>query len=75
MKEKLKNQYIISKIGNRIRKRRISLGWTMMDLSYAAETDYRQIGRIERGETNFTISTLIKISSVLDISLKELVKN
>jgi hypothetical protein len=42
---------IILKIGKRIRKRRISMGWTMMDLSYEAETDYRQIGRIERGET------------------------
>ena len=27
------------------------MGWRMMDLSYEAETDYRQIGRIERGET------------------------
>ncbi len=50
------------------------MGWTMMELSYEAETDYRQIGRIERGETNFTIGSLVKISSALGISLKELVK-
>jgi hypothetical protein len=50
------------------------MGWTMMDLSYEVETDYRQIGRIERGETNFTIGTLVKICGVLGISLKELVK-
>jgi transcriptional regulator with XRE-family HTH domain len=58
---------IILKIGKRIRKRRISMGWTMMDLSYEAETDYRQIGRIERGETNFTIGTLVNICGVLGI--------
>ncbi len=70
--EKIKN--MILKIGNRIRKRRLSMGWTMMELSYEAETDYRQIGRIERGETNFTIGTLIRICKVLDIRLKDIIK-
>ena len=74
MKDFEKSKNIILKIGKRIRKRRISMGWTMMDLSYEAETDYRQIGRIERGETNFTIGTLVKISGVIGITLKELVK-
>ena len=74
MKDFENSKNIILKIGKRIRKRRISMGWTMMDLSYEAKTDYRQIGRIERGETNFTIGTLVKICGVLEISLKELVK-
>jgi transcriptional regulator with XRE-family HTH domain len=74
VKNQVKGKNMILKIGNRIRKRRLSMGWTMMELSYEAETDYRQIGRIERGETNFTIGSLVKISSALGISLKELVK-
>ena len=65
---------MILTIGNRVRKRRIAKGWTMMDLAYEAEMDYRQIGRIERGEVNFTIGTLLKICKVIDIKLKDLVK-
>ena len=72
-KYKSKNEIIIT-IGKRIRKRRISNGWTMMDLAFETDMEYRQIGRIERGETNFTIGTLLKISAVLGISLKDLVK-
>ena len=65
---------MIINIGNRVRKRRIAKKWTMMDLAYEAEMDYRQIGRIERGEVNFTIGTLLKICKVFDIELKDLVK-
>ncbi len=64
----------LSGIGSRIRKKRKSLGWTMMDLSFETEIDYRQIGRIERGETNFTVLTLLRIVQVLGINLKDIVK-
>lgn len=77
----MKRKYIYSvksieiiTIGNRIRKKRKSIGWSMMDLSFEADIDYRQIGRIERGETNFTIGTLLKICKVLNIKLKDIVK-
>lgn len=74
MKKYKSNNEIIITIGKRIRKRRMAIGWTMMDLAFETDMDYRQIGRIERGETNFTIGTLLKISVVLGISLKDLVK-
>jgi len=64
----------ILKIGLRIRNRRIKLKWTMMELAYESGIDYRQIGRIERGETNFTIKTLIRISTALNFGLKDLIK-
>ena len=64
----------LGEIGSRIRKKRKSLGWTMMDLSFETEIDYRQIGRIERGETNFTVLTLLRIVQVLGINLKDIIK-
>lgn len=64
----------LSEIGARIRKKRKALGWTMMDLSFETEIDYRQIGRIERGETNFTVLTLLRIVKVLGMNLKDIIK-
>ena len=74
-----KQKYIIKltelcEIGGRVRKRRLKIGWTMMDLAFETEIDYRQIGRIERGETNFTIGTLIRICKALNIKLKDVIK-
>lgn len=46
----------------------------MMDLAFETEIDYRQIGRIERGETNFTIGTLLRITHVFDMKLKDIIK-
>ena len=61
-------------IGQKIRKKRISKGLTMMELSYESDIDYRQIGRIERGETNFTIKTLLRICKTLNCNLRNLIK-
>ena len=34
-----------------------------------AEIEYRQLGRIERGEVNPTIISLLKIATVLEINV------
>jgi transcriptional regulator with XRE-family HTH domain len=73
MSYRLKNSRIIL-IGSRIRKKRISKGWTMMDLAFEAEVDYRQLGRIERGENNFTIISLLRITDALGCQLKDVIK-
>ena len=61
-------------IGQKIRKKRLSKGLTMMELSFESDIDYRQIGRIERGETNFTIKTLLRICKTLNCKLRSLIK-
>ena len=68
-----KNEVIV-KIGNNVRKRRIRLGWTMMDLAFEAGIDYRQLGRIERGEHNFKIISLVRITDALGCNLKDIIK-
>jgi transcriptional regulator with XRE-family HTH domain len=68
-----KNSRIIL-IGSKIREKRISKGWTMMDLAFEAEVDYRQLGRIERGENNFTINSILKITDALGCHLRDVIK-
>lgn len=43
------------------------------DLANEADIPLSQIGRIERGETNPTISTLFVIAEALKVTLKQLV--
>jgi len=73
LKNSKKNNKEIILIGARIRKRRKAKKMTMMDLAFETGIDYRQIGRIERGETNFTVITLIRIGKVLELKLKQMV--
>jgi len=47
-------------------------GLTQQKLADIAGLDYRYIGALERGERNFSIDTLEKVSFALDISINEL---
>ena len=44
----------------------------MEGLANEIEMEYRQLGRIERGEINTTILSLLKISLALKVSVKDL---
>lgn len=41
----------------------------MENLAFESEIEYRPIGRIERGEVNTTIISLLRISKVLEIKV------
>jgi len=41
----------------------------METVAHEAEIDYRQLGRIERGEGNTTIISLLKIANVLKVNV------
>ena len=68
----IKNTELIKALGTRIRELRIEAGLSQEALSNEAEIPLSQIGRIERGETNPTISTLFVICKALGIELKDL---
>ncbi|WP_309282027.1 helix-turn-helix transcriptional regulator [Fluviicola sp.] len=55
-----------------MKKIRTEKGLTQEELSYKSELDISQIGRIERGLVNTSISVLNKIANALQIELKEL---
>ncbi|WP_370362904.1 helix-turn-helix domain-containing protein [Mucilaginibacter flavidus] len=48
---------------------RNSRGLSMETVAHEAEIDYRQLGRIERGEGNTTIISLLKIANVLKVNV------
>lgn len=44
----------------------------MENLANEAEIEYRQLGRIERGEINTSILSLLRICLTLEVDVKEL---
>ncbi|WP_166333058.1 helix-turn-helix domain-containing protein [Sphingobacterium chungjuense] len=66
-------QYLIQ-LGERIKAIRESNGWTQEHFAEICNIDIRQLGRIERAETNSTISILKMIADKLRLPLHELFK-
>ena len=60
-------------IGDKIRNYRLGKGMTQSELAFeCGEKDWSQISRMERGLVNFSISYLLLVAEVLDISPKDL---
>jgi transcriptional regulator with XRE-family HTH domain len=55
----------LRELGQRIRLRRKSLGWTQEDLAGKATLDRSYVGGIERGERNITFSVLCELCAAL----------
>ena len=71
---RVRNKELLQKFGQRLRKLREEKGLSQEQLAYTAEISTNQIGRIERGEINATLSTLNVIAVALKVSLAELVQ-
>lgn len=69
----IKNKELVVAVGNRIRDLRKKRNISQEELANEADIPLSQIGRIERGETNPTISTLYVLAQALNIDLKSLV--
>lgn len=59
-------------IGSRLRAYRLKCNYSMEELAHKAGLHPSQIGKIERGENNFTINTLNSIVEAMDLSYAEL---
>ena len=69
----MKSFQLQQKIGEKIRLTREHKGISQQDLAATCDFEKSNMSRIEAGKTNFTISTLYKISNALDVKLSELV--
>ncbi len=65
----------LKQFGNNLRTIRIQKGLTQEDLAFEAELDLTQIGRIERGVTNTSISIAYKLAKALKVNVKQLFEN
>lgn len=61
-------------LGNRIRARRKTLGWTQEELAAKANIDRSYIGGVERGERNLTFTMLCTICTALSCEVATLTK-
>jgi transcriptional regulator with XRE-family HTH domain len=62
----------LADLGARIRARRSELRLTLQQLADRMETDPRQLRRIERGETNISVDSMLKLASALHLGLPHL---
>lgn len=70
----LKEDVILKKLGERIVALRKKSGRSQAQFSYEMGWDKPNLRKIEKGKTNPTVKTLIKIAEVLDISISDLLK-
>ncbi len=68
-----RNDKLLKQFGLNLKKVRIKNGFSQESLAFEADVPISQIGRIERGEVNTTLSTLNSLAKALKVNMKELV--
>lgn len=63
---------LLRRFGKHVRALRVNQGLSQEALANEAEIPISQIGRIERGEINPTLSTINALSQALKCSLKQM---
>lgn len=66
------DKIVLQELGNRIREKRKSRGWTQEDLAAQANMDRSYIGGVERGERNITFTVLCNLCAALRCEIGEL---
>lgn len=69
---KVKNIEYIEAFGKNLKKHRNLAGLSQENLAIDADIPISQVGRIERGEVNTTISTAFALAKALNIEVLEL---
>ena len=72
MKRYRRNDDVIKKFGLNVRKVRKGKGITQEELADLTNIDYRNIGRIERGEINSGLSIVACIADALKVKVSDL---
>ena len=65
---------VLVSLGEAIRRLRLERGISQESLALLAEVDRSYVGRVERGDNNVAILTLVKIAKALKVSVLDLIK-
>lgn len=68
----VRNKELLIRFGLNLKRLREQQGLSQEELYYRANLSKNQIGNIERGEVNTTISTIYEIAKALQVDMKEL---
>lgn len=71
-KKLLKADIVLTKLGEKITALRKAQGKSQNDLAYECGWDKPNLRKIEKGKTNPTVKSLIKLCNALNVSLSEL---
>lgn len=69
---KVRNDKLMKQFGKHLRQVRIANGLSQEDLANDADIPINQIGRIERGEINPSLSTMASIAKAMKLSVSKL---
>ena len=67
-----KYQAVLGQVSKQLETARKGKGMTQKDVAFACEMEEQNYRRVEKGLTNPTLKSLVRICSVLEIDLKEL---
>ncbi|WP_205511164.1 helix-turn-helix domain-containing protein [Longitalea arenae] len=68
------DQEILRKFGDNLKRIRKRKGFSLRALSYECSIDFSDIGKIERGQTNITLLTIMQLAKALEIPAEDLFK-
>ncbi|MHB1173388.1 MAG: helix-turn-helix domain-containing protein [Lacisediminihabitans sp.] len=61
-------------LGKRVREYRLQLGLSQEDIADLAEMHVTNLGKIERGQANPSLTTIIRVAGVLGVDPAELIR-
>lgn len=62
----------LNKLGLHIKKLREAKGLSFRELSYACDIDNSKISKIEKGQVNITLTTMLQLAKALEVTPSEL---
>ncbi len=68
----IRHEEFLKAFGNNLKKIRLTKGFSQDEIAFNSELSTNQIGRIERGEINTSLSTIYEIAKTLNLNVKEL---
>lgn len=68
-----RRQRVAQTVGARVRQRRLERGWSLEQLGEQADMHFTYVGVVERGESNITVYSAVKLAAALNVNPSELV--